>query len=261
MAEDLLILDREQKQSFDKDGYLLLAGFYSTEEMEEMRTRFGDLVTRRDGRPKNMSYALMEAPEGFEPDPFNPDNVEGMMDQTLADDYWFDQFTEPRIVSVIVDLLGPDIDFHNGKVRNKPPGFVCTQSWHQDWPYERHSAPELAAVITYLDPTDVDAGATEVVPGSHRGGEWETDTGHTISDDLVPDGQGRVMAAQTGDVVVIHVMVVHRAGHNKTSRGRHAIVNEYKTAQAVDQWNNRCAFAGLPLARDRRLLMPRVARA
>lgn len=66
------------------------------------------------------------------------------------------------------------------------------------------------------------------------------------------------MSAQIGDVVVIHVMVVHRAGHNKTSRGRHAVINEYKTARAVDQWNNRCAFAGLPLARDRRLLMPRV---
>jgi ectoine hydroxylase-related dioxygenase (phytanoyl-CoA dioxygenase family) len=261
MAEDLLILDREQKQSFDREGYLLLEGFYSAEEMEIMRSRFGDLVTHRDERPQNMSYALMETPAGFEPDPFNPDNVVGMMDQTLADDYWFDQFTEPRIVSVIVDLLGADIDFHNGKVRNKPPGFEATQGWHQDWPYERHSVPELAAVITYLDPTEFEAGATEVVPGSHLSDEWETDTGHTIADNLVPEGRGRVMSAKAGDVVVVHVMVVHRAGHNKTSRGRHAIINEYKTAQAVDQWNNRCAFAGLPLARDRRLLMPRVATA
>ncbi len=258
MVEDLLILDREQKQSFERDGYLLLEGFYSAEEMAVMRSRFGDLVTRRDGRPRNMSYSLMEAPEGFVPDPFNPDNVVGMMDQTLADDYWFDQFTEPRIVSVIVDLLGPDIDFHNGKVRNKPPGYECTQGWHQDWPYERHSVPELAAVITYLDPTDFEAGATEVVPGSHLQGEWERHTSHTIADDQVPEGQGRVMAARAGDVAVIHVMVVHRAGHNNTSRGRHAIINEYKTAQAVDQWNNICAFAGLPLARGRRLLMPRV---
>ena len=85
-----------------------------------------------------------------------------MMDQTLAGDYWFDQFTEPRIVSVMVDLLGPDLDFHNGKIRNKPPGFVCTQSWHQDWPYERHTEPDLAAAITYLDPSGFEAGATEV---------------------------------------------------------------------------------------------------
>ena len=88
-----------------------------------MRGRFHDLVVRTEGRPQNMRYSFMEVPEGYQPDPFNPKNVVGMMDQTLADDYWFDQFTEPRIVSVMVDLLGPDLDFHNGKIRNKPPGF------------------------------------------------------------------------------------------------------------------------------------------
>ena len=31
--------------------------------------------------------------------------------------------------------------------------------------------------------------------------------------------------------------------HNYTGRGRHAIINEYKTAETIDQWNNRCALA------------------
>ena len=64
--------------------------------------------------------------------------------------------------------------------------------------------------------------------------------------------------AQAGDVVIIHVLAVHRAGHNYTHRSRNAIINEYKTMEAVDEWNNRCAFAGLPLARGGRLLMPRL---
>ena len=201
----------------------------------------------------------MDPPEGFAPDSFNPKNVSGMMDQPLASSYWFDQFTEPRIVGVMVDLLGPNLDFHNGKVRNKPPGFVCTQSWHQDWPYERHSQPELAAAITYLDPTDFEAGATEVVPGSHLEGEWATKENEvTLPDDAIAAGEGVVLAAKPGDVAIIHVLVVHRAGHNYTRRSRNAIINEYKTAEAIDQWKNRCAFAGLPLARNRKLLMPRV---
>ena len=66
------------------------------------------------------------------------------------------------------------------------------------------------------------------------------------------------MRAQPGDVLIIHVLVVHRAGHNYTPQARHAIINEYKTAEAIDQWNNRCAFAGLPLTRHGKLLMPRV---
>ena len=262
MSDGLLILSPEQKRFFDDNGYLHLPGFYGDAEMQEMRREYHELVTRTDGRPKNMSYSFMDPPEGYAPDGFNPKNVAGMMDQTLGGDYWFDQFTEPRVVSVMADLLGPDIDFHNGKVRNKPPGFTSTQGWHQDWPYERHSLPQLAAAITYLDPTDFEAGATEVVPGSHLRGEWETTKdSHTIADADVPAGAGVVARAGVGDVVVIHVLVVHRAGHNYTDRSRNAIINEYKTAQAVDQWNNRCAFAGLPLTRGGRLLLPRVRQA
>lgn len=259
MTDELLMLHPEQKQFFDDNGYLLIKGLYNPVEIEEMRREFHDLITRTENRPRNMHYSFMPPPEGYESDPFNPKNVVGMMDQTLGSDYWFDQFTDPRVVRVMVDLLGPNIDFHNGKIRNKPPGFVCTQGWHQDWPYERHTRPDLAAAITYLDPTDFEAGATEALPGSHLKGEWPTrDDGHTIADDCVPEGQHVVLSAEPGDVAVIHVLVVHRAGHNVTARARHAIINEYKTAEAIDLWNNRCAFAGLPLARNRRLLMPRV---
>ena len=251
-------LTRTQKQFFDDNGYLVLHQLYTSEEIDEMRVRFHELITHTAGRPKNMSYAFMDPAEGYEKDPFNPENIVGMSDQTLANDYWFDQFTAPRIVSAMVDLLGPNIDFHNGKVRNKPPGFICNQSWHQDWPYERHSAPDLAAAITYLDATDFEKGATEVVPGSHLKGEWPTQDGHTISEEDVPEDSWSVLSVQPGDVAIIHVLVVHRAGHNFTNIGRHAIVNEYKTAEAIDQWNNRCAFAGLPLARHGKLLMPRI---
>jgi hypothetical protein len=258
----LLFLAPEQKQFFADNGYLHLKGFYSPGEMEEMRRQFHALMTDVEDRPKNVKYSFMDPPDGYEPDPFNPRNVAGMMDQTLAGDYWFDQFTEPRIVSVMVDLLGPNLDFHNGKIRNKPPGFVSTQSWHQDWPYERHSEPDLAAVITYLDPTGFESGATEALPGSHLKGEYSTvENSHTISDEHIPEGEHIVLEAEPGDVAIIHVLVVHRAGHNYTPRARHAIINEYKTAEAIDQWGNPCAFAGLPLARNGQLLMPRVHQA
>ena len=255
----LLTLSIEQKQYFDDNGYLLLKNFYDAAEVAAMRREYHDLVTEIETRPKNVRYSFMESPAGYQPDEFNPRNVVGIMDQTLANDYWFDQFTEPRIVSAMIDLLGPNIDFHNGKVRNKPPGFVCEQSWHQDWPYERHTEPDLAAVITYLDATDFEAGATEAVPGSHHKGEYPTVEGsHTIPDEHIPESESVVLTAEPGDVAIIHVLVVHRAGHNYTSSSRNAIINEYKTAETIDQWGNSCAFAGLPLARNGALLMPRV---
>ncbi len=257
---ELLELTPEQKQSFDDNGYLHLSGAYQGAALERLRSEYHQLVTETDNRPKNMSYSYMESRPGYAPDEFNPKNVVGMMDQTQGGDFWFDQFTEPRVVGALVDCLGsPNLDFHNGKVRNKPPGFESTQGWHQDFPYERHSEPGLAAAITYLDPTDFEAGATEVIPGSHKRGEWPTEEGKPIVvQDDVDDSQGVVCKVEAGDVVIIHVLVVHRAGHNYTPRSRNAIINEYKTAEAIDGWNNRCGFAGLPLARGGRLLQPRL---
>ncbi len=255
---ELLILTAEQKRSFHDNGFLHLPGFYHGDPLQRLRAEYHKLVTETENRPQNMSYAFMESPTGYTPDEFNPKNVEGMMDQTQGGDFWFDQFTEPRIVSALVDCLGPNLDFHNGKVRNKPPGYQSTQGWHQDWPYERHSRPELAAAITYLDPTDFEAGATEVIPGSHRGALPTAEGTSVLVQEDVDESQRLVCKVDAGDVVIIHVLVVHRAGHNFTQRCRNAIINEYKTAEAVDEWNNRCAFAGLPLARGGKLLMPRL---
>lgn len=254
-----LFLCPEQVKNFRDDGYLLIPSLYGTDEVGEIREHFHQLVTQTEERPQNMSYSFMDMEGGYQADLFNPKNVSGMMDHVLGGDFWFDHFTDPRVVSIMVDLLGPNIDFHNGKIRNKPPGFYCEQGWHQDWPYEIHSKPELAAAITYLDDTNFEQGATEVVPGSHLKGEWETENKHQIPDNQVATDPRRVLSAKAGDVAIIHVLVVHRAGHNFTSTGRHAIINEYKTTEAIDQWNNTCAFAGLPLARNTKLLMPKIS--
>ena len=180
------------------------------------------------------------------------------MDQPLASDYWFNNVTDPRIVNVFIDLFGPDIDFHNGKVRNNPPGFTNEQGWHQDWPYELHSKSDLAAAIIYLDANDVDQGATTVLPGSHLMGEWETSHGHTVADEKVADYEPVPMLAKPGDVLFIHVMVLHTAGNNYSNTSRHKVINEYKSKEAIDQWGNRCAYAGMPVARDGRPCIPQL---
>ena len=255
----LKILTPEQKESFDDNGFLVVPKMYSDDEMSEMRKQFHELITEVEGRPKVMSYSYMDAHPEYGIDPYNPRNVEGMMDHPMANDYWFNHVTDARIVNVLVDLFGPDIDFHNGKVRNNPPGFVNDQGWHQDWPYEKHTVPELAAAITYLDETDADQGATSAVKESHKKGEWETVTGHTIADELVDPKLVEVVKAQPGDVLFIHVLVVHTAGHNYTKQSRHKIINEYKTRAAVDCWGNKCAFAGMPVARNGEVVIPRIS--
>ena len=259
MTASLKTLAPDQKTFFDDNGYLFLPGLYNEAEMEEMRTQFHDLIANTEGRSKSLRYSLMDPDPEFGIDPYNPKNVRGIMDQTLANDYWFNNFTDPRVVNVLIDLFGPNIDFHNGKVRNNPPGFVNTQSWHQDWPYERHTTPDLAAAIVYLDDTDVDQGATSVIPGSHKRGKWKTGKdSHTVAEGEVDESQTVTVQTHPGDVLFIHVQVVHTAGHNYTRQSRHKLINEYKTHETIDLWGNKCAFAGLPLARNGKIVLPQI---
>ena len=254
----MVTLAPEQKQFFDDNGYLVMEGLYDAAEMAVMRREFHDLIANTDGRPEALRYNFMEPVEGYPVDPYNPKNVQGIMDQPLANDYWFNNVTDPRIVNVFIDLFGPDIDFHNGKVRNNPPGFTNTQGWHQDWPYERHSTSDLAAAIIYLDANDVDQGSTTVLPGSHLMGEWETDHGHTVADERVEGYEPVPMLAKPGDVLFIHVMVLHTAGNNFSHTSRHKVINEYKSKAAIDRHGNRCALAGLPVARNGRPCVPQL---
>ncbi|MCZ6634749.1 MAG: phytanoyl-CoA dioxygenase family protein [bacterium] len=259
MTAPLKTLTPNQKTFFDDNGYLFLPGLYNEAEMEEMRAQFHDLIANTEGRPKSLRYSFMDPDPEFGIDPYNPKNVRGIMDQTLANDYWFNNFTDPRVVNVLIDLFGPNIDFHNGKVRSNPPGFVNTQSWHQDWPYERHTTPDLAAAIVYLDDTDVDQGATSVIPGSHKRGEWKRgEDSHTVAEGEVDESQTVTVQTRPGDVLFIHVQVVHAAGHNYTKQSRHKLINEYKTHETVDLWGNKCAFAGLPLARNGKIVLPQI---
>jgi hypothetical protein len=250
-ATRLLALDAAQTAAFARDGYLVLRALYTPDEVAGMRERFNELLRHPEAAHPGLRYTY-EGPEGLVTRPVDPNNARGVsliMDTPLAGDYWFDQIRDPRLVNVIGDLLGPDVNFFNGKARIKPPGYINPQRWHQDWPYERHTAPDLAAAILYLDDTGPGEGATWVVPGSHRQGEWPHDERNRISDAAV-DGLPQVeLTARAGDVAVIHVMVVHRAGDNRSAHNRTAVINEYKTAAARPLKYQPLAYNELPLLR------------
>ena len=251
-SDNLIALSLEQKQFFDANGYLVVEDVYSPDEVAEIRAAMNALLKEPGlARPRvKFSYEPAESAGSSPIDPDNPHRIWMIFDTPLAGDLWFRQACDPKVVNIVGDLLGPNIDFHNGKARIKPPGYQSHQVWHQDWPYERHTLPQLAAALIYLDDTGPGAAATEVIPGSHLQGEWE----HT-PETYIPDENVKSPAvpicARAGSVAFIHVLVVHRAGANVSTTNRSCIINEYKTMEALDRWNNTCALAELPLLRDK----------
>lgn len=249
------VLSPDEKRSFDRDGFLLCRGFFPPGQVRAWREEMAALVQSAPTHPRKDLFTCNPAPPSAPTDPENPHRVWRIMDLPLLGDTWFKLVCDPRIVGVMSDLLGPDINFHNGKAILKPPHFRPKDwGWHQDWPYERHTEPHLAAAITYLHDMEPGAGATEVLPGTHAQGEWEHVGGadlHSIPEDRIGP-EARPVAVNAGDVLFIHVLVVHRAGINDSALSRCGVINEYKTAATRDLWGNRLAFAELPLVRNGR---------
>lgn len=248
----MLELSGEQKRFFAESGYLVMRGFFTEDVVASWREEMAALLHDPRSHHRADLFTSDAAPSGAPQDPANPHRIWRIMDLPLLSDTWFKLACEPRIVGVMSDLLGPDINFHNGKAILKPPHFRRSfWGWHQDWPYERHTEPDLAAAIVYLHDMDENAGATEILPGSHRRGEWPHEQREGLF--AIPPEQigpeAHPVPVKAGDVLFIHVQVVHRAGNNETAVSRCGIINEYKTAQTRDLWGNRLAFAELPLVR------------
>lgn len=92
------------------------------------------------------------------------------------------------------------------------------------------------------------AGATEVAVGSHRRGELPSNELSSIVPRLIQDPM-LFVAARAGDVLIIDVMLVHRAGRNDIETDRRAVLVECKAADARDLGNNGWGLKELPLGR------------
>ncbi|GMU23608.1 MAG: hypothetical protein AMXMBFR13_36860 [Phycisphaerae bacterium] len=249
------VLSDAQRQSFVRDGFLHAPGFFQAEVISAWRRELATLLQRPSEHHRRDLFTCDAPPTGAPLDADNPHRVWRIMDLPLLGETWFKLICEPRIVVAMSELLGPDINFHNGKAILKPPHFRPSNwGWHQDFAYEKHDRPELAAALIYLHDMDASEGATEVLPGSHRSGDWTHSNDadlHSIPDEQI-GSEARPVAVKAGDVLFLHVLTVHRAGPNESSTSRCAVINEYKTAAAQDLWGNQLAFAELPLARGGR---------
>lgn len=131
----------------------------------------------------------------------------------------------PELLAVLQRLIGPTIIGHRQfNLRPKLPGQGLTVvPWHQDTGYYGdHTATDtIITVWMPLVPVDADNGCMQVVPRSHldgaiphldgvgEGGFLEATGGWQQAD-------VRTIPMQPGDALVMHNLVLHRSGENRT---------------------------------------------
>jgi ectoine hydroxylase-related dioxygenase (phytanoyl-CoA dioxygenase family) len=229
MSVSSKVVDVHQEE-FERTGYTLVRGLFSTAEAERLRDHYMDV--RRRG-PQAHDFAGHTSTDR---DPLK--RYPRMAQMHRSDDASLQWLIDPRIDQVITALLGRSPYAVQTMLYFKPPG-SRGQALHQDNFYLKADPGTCIAAWMALDRVDEANGCLEVVPGSHR---WpilcteKADTTVSFTDVTVPlpsAGTAVPVEMEPGDVLFFHGALVHGSNPNVTTdRFRRALIGHYIEGEA-----------------------------
>jgi hypothetical protein len=231
-------LTPEQIEEFDRDGHLVLKGFYRPEEVQLLVDTF--MEVHRNGpvkgyfSPKTAEEAngdpLQMYPRIMHPHRFNEAALRYLLDARL----------EP----VLTDLFGEEPLAAQSMLYFKPAG-GRGQALHQDNFYLNVEPGTCIAAWLALDVIDPENGCLEVVPGTHKMDLFcpeEADTTQSFTREYVPPPPGLEkvpVIMEPGDMLFFNGTLVHGSGPNRSKdRFRRSFICHYigRSAERMSSW-------------------------
>ncbi|HVF09250.1 MAG TPA: phytanoyl-CoA dioxygenase family protein [Abditibacteriaceae bacterium] len=219
------------KQDFDHDGYVLLRGFCSPEQMQELSGQLDRYV--REVIPG------LGPEENFYEDKDRPETLKYAKSLEQHDEYFQKLFTSDQFVGLAELLLEGPVVCRDLSMFDKPARVGAITPAHQEGYYFMLSPSEALTMWLAIDPVDEENGCIRYVRGSNRRGlrdHHRTSTlgfSQGISDYGPEDEQNEApIIAQPGDLLVHHCDTIHRADANLSDRPRRAFGFVYFAARA-----------------------------
>jgi ectoine hydroxylase len=169
-------LDADALASFEGNGFLVLDGVFTDDEMDAAMRELSDL---------SHDAAMRERPETIiEP---QSDEVRSVFAVHRLSAVFADMAEDHRIADVARQILGSDVYVHQSRVNLKPAMYGQEFFWHSDFEtwHTEDGMPSMRAVSASVAMTDNNEfnGPLMLVPGSHR--HYVTTVGETPDDHYV----------------------------------------------------------------------------
>ncbi|MDE0700535.1 MAG: phytanoyl-CoA dioxygenase family protein [Acidimicrobiaceae bacterium] len=135
---------------------------------------------------------------------------------------------EPRIASICVDLIGPDVNLYWDQAVYKKPEKPRRFPWHQDNGYTYVEPQQYLTVWLALNDATIENGCPWVAPGVHRAGTLA----HSYVDPLGFECFEQFEAAEpapvpAGGAAVFSSLTPHLTGPNTTTEVRKSYILQY----------------------------------
>jgi len=203
----------EQRLFFETNGYLVVPGALSPEEMAQVRA------------------AADRAEAAWRADPtrlgLRKSNLEQVQAPIEYDPLFLDLMEHPSVFPIVREILGHDVSMIDNDYYLSPPHSESHAGWHHDVGMERVYHPRsvlMVKVFWLLSDVAPDGGATALLPGSHR-----YPPEFTLPRPEIPERMpGHVrMAHPAGTAWLFNGRVYHAALSNRSPTPRRVLIYNY----------------------------------
>ena len=247
-----LFLSSEQREQFEREGFLILRALFSPSEIASLREHFmalhaaGPVGNLFQPKPMNEVDDILQAYPRF----MHPHRVDEISRRTMLD---------ARYYQILRELLGEEPISAQSMFYWKPPG-ARGQALHQDNFYLTVAPGSCYASWLALDPIDAENGGLFVVPGSHKTDlqcPHLADFSESFAAEEVdlPAGMNPIPAAMNpGDCLFFNGSLIHGSYSNKSkNRFRRSFICHYlgESSQQISRgYFPLYRFDGTPIEAD-----------
>ena len=213
---------------FRRDGLIVSPARLSADRLEAMRESVQKLL--RDNATL--------APESL----ICPHIPYGPTHDAAAAARWFDYATDPFILDMVEQVIGPDIILWGSQVFCKPAGSGKEIPWHQDGQYWPIRPLATCSVWIAIDDATPENGCMRYIPGSHAGHvvmrHRSSDRKDLVLDeevepDLFDASRAKDDVLEAGQFSLHDVFLIHGSNANRSSKRRAAYVIRYMPATST----------------------------
>lgn len=240
-------LSSEQIRYYHENGYLVVPGFFSTEEIEKLyevaiedRKMLENSIDLNDKSGKKTRLSLWYTPGN---------DIYGLLTKS------------ERMVNAANDLLDGDapVCHYHSKLMQKEPRVGGAWEWHQDYGYwykaEFLFPGEMISVMVAITEANRNNGCLQVIRGSHRMGRVE----HGLTGEQTGAAQRYVdLALKTmelvyvelkpGDTLFFHSNILHRSEANLSDKSRWSLISAYNRQSNIP-YNEKSTASTVPLVK------------
>ena len=192
-------LTQAETAALDRDGYVVLPGILSAEQIAAARAALDTLIAQARLDPTWHAGGTL--------------HLNDLVNEPAFDPVW----KSGRLLSAMVHVIGFDLRIGSVAYRAPQPGYGA-QTLHADYMQNYRGEYQVAtAIVALVDFTEAN-GATRVIPGSHLPGEIAVP-----SDADTPHPHQRFVTCSAGSAIAFNGHLLHSGTRNASNETRHAL--------------------------------------